>query len=112
MTIGDVRGWAIARLGLSLEALGLLRQGEFWEAMYAWNEDRMADRRHTAEIVRAVGVRLFNIQLAKGKALSPHEFLPYTWDEDEKPDDGGLSTMTPEEKKASLEHLKELIGDF
>ena len=75
--------------------------------MVAWNEDRTADRKHTAEVVRAVGLRLFNIQLAKGKAVTPHEFLP--WDEEENPDDGGLSEMTPEEKKASLEKLKELI---
>ena len=77
--------------------------------MVAWSEDRVADRRHTAEIVRAVGLRLFNIQLAKGKAVTLHEFLPFPWDEEEKPDDGGLSEMTPEEKKASLEKLKELI---
>ena len=77
--------------------------------MVAWNEDRNADRKHTAEVVRAVGLRLFNIQLAKGKAITAHEFLPYPWDEEEKPDDGGLSEMTPEEKKASLDKLKELI---
>jgi hypothetical protein len=56
-----------------------------------------------------VGLRLFNSQLAKGKAVTPHEFLPFPWDEEEKPDDGGLSEMTPEEKKASLDKLKELI---
>lgn len=109
MTIGQARGWAIARLGLDRESFGLLRLGEFWEAMFAWNEDRMADRRHTAEVVRAVGLRLFNIQLAKGKSLNPHEFLPFPWDEEEAPDDGGLSSMTPEEKKASLEQLKNLL---
>ena len=80
--------------------------------MLAWSEDRTADRRHTAEVARAVGLRLFNIQLAKGKAISPHDFLPFPWDEEEKPEDGGLSSMTPEERKESLEKLKELIGDF
>ena len=77
--------------------------------MVAWNADRTADRKHTAEVVRAVGLRLFNIQLAKGKAITSHEFIPFPWDEEEKPDDGGLSEMTPEEKKASLDKLKELI---
>ena len=77
--------------------------------MVAWNEDRAADRKHVAEIARGVGLRLFNIQLAKGKAVTLHEFLPFPWDEEEKPDDGGLSEMTPEEKKASLDKLKELI---
>ena len=77
--------------------------------MTTWIEDRAADRKHTAEVVRAVGLRLFNIQLAKGKSLNPHEFLPFPWDEEDQPDDGGLSSMTPEEKKASLEQLKNLI---
>ena len=77
--------------------------------MLAWSEDRAADRRHVAEVTRAVGLRLFNIQLAEGKAVQPHEFLPFPWDEEAKPDDGGLSEMTPEEKKASLDKLKELI---
>ena len=77
--------------------------------MVAWNEDRTADRKHTAEVVRAVGLRLFNIQLAKGKAVTPHEFLPFPLDEEVKPDDGGLSQMTPEERKASLERLKSML---
>ena len=77
--------------------------------MVAWNADRTADRKHTAEVVRAVGLRLFNIQLAKGKAVTPHEFLPYPWDDEDHQDDGGLSSMTPEEKQASLERLKQLI---
>jgi len=110
LTIGEVRGWAIARLGLTLEAFGLLRQGVFWEAMVAWNEDRAADRRHVAEVARAVGLRLFNIQLAQGKAVRPHEFLPFPWDAEEVPDDGGLAEMTPEEKKASLDKLRDLTG--
>ena len=110
MTIGDVRGWAIARLGLTLEAFGLLRQGEFWEAMVAWNDDRIAERKHTAEIARAVGLRLFNIQLAKGKAISLHEFLPFPWDTEDEPDDGGLSKMTEEERKASLDALLEKVN--
>jgi hypothetical protein len=77
--------------------------------MVVWNEDRLAERKHAAEVSRAVGLRLFNLQLEKGKSVSPHDFLPFPWDEEEQPDDGGLSQMTPEEKKASLEKLKELI---
>lgn len=78
--------------------------------MVAWNEDRTADRKHTAEVARAVGLRLFNLQLAKGKAVTPHEFLPFPWDNDTVPDDGGLSEMTDEERRASLEELKKRIN--
>ncbi|MBO6064652.1 MAG: hypothetical protein J6P62_11840 [Bacteroidales bacterium] len=78
--------------------------------MTVWIEDRNAERRHEAEVIRGVGLRLFNLQLAKGKSLKPHEFMPFPWDEEEKPDDGGLSEMTEEERKASMEKLKELIN--
>ena len=60
-------------------------------------------------MIRGVGLRLFNLQLAKEKSLKPHEFMPFPWDEEEQ-DDGGLSQMTEEERKASLEKLKELIN--
>ena len=76
--------------------------------MTVWIEDRNAERRHEAEVIRAVGLRLFNIQLAKGKSVNPHEFLPFPWDEPE--DDGGLSQMTEEEKKASLAKLMEHVN--
>ncbi len=78
--------------------------------MTVWIEDRNAERRHEAEVIRGVGLRLFNLQLAKGKSLKPHEFMPFPWDEEEKPDDGGLSEMNEEEREASLEKLKELIN--
>ena len=77
--------------------------------MTVWIEDRNAERRHEAEVIRGVGLRLFNLQLAKGKNLKPHEFMPFPWDEEEQ-DDGGLSQMTEEERKASLEKLKKLIN--
>lgn len=103
MTIGRVRGWAISRLGLDRESFGLLRQGEFWEAMMAWSEDRMLVQRHEAEVVRAVGLRLFNLQI-KGKGLKPHEFLPFPWDEDTDAA-GDLAKLTPEKRQESLESL-------
>ena len=107
MTIGQVRGWAISRLHMDRESFGLLRVGEYWEAMVSWIEDRNAERQHTSEVIRAVGLRLFNIQLAKGKSVKAHEFLPFPWDETE--DDGGLSQMTPEEKRASAKALMEKL---
>jgi len=77
--------------------------------MVAWSEDRVADRRHVAEVVRAVGLRLFNIQLAKGNSLKPHEFMPFPWDEEEN-DPGALENLTEEEKKASLDALMEKVN--
>ena len=72
--------------------------------MTTWVEDRNADRRHVAEVVRGVGLRLFNLQLEKGKKFKAHEFLPFDWDE-ESNDPGALENLTAEQKKDSLNKL-------
>ena len=59
-----------------------MRPGEFWEAMIAWQADKEADRRHVAEVIRGVGVRLFNIQLKpKDQIRDIRKFLPLPWDD-------------------------------
>jgi hypothetical protein len=78
--------------------------------MTVWVEDRNAERRHEAEVIRGVGLRLFNLQLAKGKSLKPHEFMPFPWDPEEEPDDGGISQMTDEEKQASIKELMQHVN--
>jgi hypothetical protein len=77
--------------------------------MVAWNEDRNAERKQTAELIRAVGLRLFNIQLAKGKSVTPHDFLPFPWDQEED-DVEALNEMTKEERKASLDEFMKKIN--
>ena len=50
--------------------------------MMAWQADKEADRRHVAEVVRGVGVRLFNIQLkAKDQIKDVRKFYPLPWDD-------------------------------
>ena len=78
--------------------------------MTVWIEDRNAERRHEAEVIRGVGLRLFNLQLAKGKSLQPHEFMPFPWDAEEEPDEGGLDQLSEEEKRASLKALLEHVN--
>ena len=78
--------------------------------MTVWIEDRNAERRHGADVIRGVGLRLFNLQLAKGKSVKPHEFMPFPWDPEEQPDDGGLSMMNEEEKQASLSELMKHVN--
>ncbi len=77
--------------------------------MTVWIEDRNADRRHVAEVVRGVGLRLFNLQLAKGTDLKPHEFMPFPWDE-ETIDPGALENLTEEQKKDSLNELMKHVN--
>jgi len=78
--------------------------------MTVWIEDRNAERRHEAEVIRGVGLRLFNLQLAKGKSLQPHEFMPFPWDAEEESDEGGLDQLSEEEKQASLKALLEHVN--
>ena len=50
--------------------------------MMAWQADKEADRRHVAEVIRGVGVRLFNIQLKpKDQIRDIRKFLPLPWDD-------------------------------
>ena len=62
-----------------------MRPGEFWEALNAWQKDKEADRRHVAEVFRAVGIRLFNIQLKKEDQIQDiRKFLPLPWDDNDE----------------------------
>ena len=50
--------------------------------MRVWQADKEADRRHVAEVIRGVGIRLFNIQLKpKDQIRDIRKFLPLPWDD-------------------------------
>lgn len=96
-----VRGWAISRLGLSPAEFYLMRPGEFWEAIRVWQADKEADRRHVAEMIRGVGLRLFNIQLAqKDRIRDIRKFFQLPWDEEDDIDEEAqrLSRLSREER--------------
>lgn len=107
-----VRGWAISRLGLSPAEFYLMRPGEFWEAIVAWRADKEADRRHVAEVIRGVGVRLFNIQLKpKDQIKDARQFLPLPWDaDDEDKEVDRLAHLTREERDAEARAFMEKIN--
>ena len=113
MTLGKVRGWAISRLHLSPAEFYMMRPGEFWEAMIAWREDNEADRRHVAEVIRGVGVRLFNIQLKPKNQISDiRKFLPLPWDEEDCSGEEveRLNSMSVEDKFAAAHSFLERIN--
>lgn len=66
----------------------------------AWQADNEADRRHVAEVIRGVGVRLFNIQLKpEDRIRDVRQFLPLPWDErTDDPEVGRLAHLTGEER--------------
>ena len=85
-----------------------MRPGEFWEAMMAWQADKEADRRHVAEVIRAVGIRLFNIQLKpKDQIRDIRKFLPLPWDEQVQDDSeiDRLNNLSLDDKAAEAQAL-------
>lgn len=108
-----IRGWAISRLGLSRDEFYLMRPGEFWEAMQTWRADKEADRRHVAEVIRGVGVRLFNINLKpKDQIRDIRKFMPMPWDEEPDRDEEleRLNTLSKEERDAEVENFLNSIN--
>ena len=108
-----VRGWAISRLHLSPAEFGLMRPGVFWEAIVAWQADKEADRRHVAEVIRGVGVRLFNIQLEPEDQIKDvRQFLPLPWDDDEPSNEEAerLAALSKEEQAAEAKAFLERIN--
>ena len=78
----------------------------------AWQADKEADRRHVAEVIRGVGVRLFNIQLRpKDQIKDIRKFLPLPWDDDEPNNEEAerLAALSKEEQakeaKAFLDRI-------
>ena len=80
--------------------------------MKVWQADKEADRRHVAEVIRGVGVRLFNIQLKqKDQIRDIRKFLPLPWDD--KDNEAGeidrLNNLSIADKAAEAQALLERL---
>ena len=90
-----------------------MRPGVFWEAIVAWQADKEADRRHVAEVIRGVGVRLFNIQLKpKDQIRDVRKFLPFPWDDEEPSNEEAdrLAALSKEDQAAEARAFLERIN--
>ena len=79
----------------------------------AWQADKEADRRHVAEVIRGVGVRLFNIQLKPEDQIKDvQQFLPLPWDEEEPSNEEAerLAALSKEEQAAEAKAFLERIN--
>lgn len=78
-----------------------MRVGEFFEALHAYQEKELADRRHMGELARGAALRLFNINLRRqDKIRDPRQFWLMPWDE------------TPEDENSEeLERLNKLTDE-
>ena len=90
-------------MGMTPVAFYSMRVGEFWEALAAYRENQMQERRHSAELVRGATMILFNVQVQKKyRVKDPAKFWRMPWD---KADDGAedreikrLMNLSPEEQ--------------
>ncbi len=59
----------------------MMRPGEFWEALNAYNIEVTAERKHIGELARGATLRLWNLQVAKKDRIADvRKFWPMPWD--------------------------------
>lgn len=89
-----------------------MRQGHFWEAMQAYQEEREADRRHMGELVRGATLRLFNLQVRpQDRMTDPAKFWRMPWDKeviDENAEEIKKITGATDEERTEM--AREFIG--
>jgi hypothetical protein len=85
--------------------------GEFWEAWKAYQDEKLADRRHMGELARGMAARILN-PFCKGAIREVDRFWPMPWDE-RAADDAEtrrLEALPPEEKQLEARKFLERIG--
>ena len=110
MTVGMVRGMAVGLLKLSLEEFYGMRPAELFEALWAYRQERDADRRHIGELVRGATARLININLEPCKQITDMlSFWPMPWDEPEDDDEeeSRLRGLSEDERAEEIKKFME-----
>lgn len=80
--------------------------------MYAYRNEKSADRRHIGELIRGFALRVFNLNVDKKYRIKKVEdYWPMPWDDEEtdKAADA-LSVLTKEQRLESEKELKEKFG--
>ena len=86
---------------------------EFWQALDAHTHEKEADRMHTGELARGLGVRIFNLLVAKkGRIRNVQDFWRMPWDEDRAPDQeiNRLTSLKGEDMKQEIELFYQRIN--
>ena len=85
--------------------------GEFWECWKAYQDEKLADRRHMGELARGVAARILN-PFCKGAIRDIERFWPMPWDT-RVADDAEterILNLSPEEKQLEARKFLERIG--
>lgn len=85
--------------------------GEFWEAWKAYQDEKMADRRHMGELARGMTARILN-PFCKGAIKDVQRFWPMPWDEGKASDaeTRRINSLPQEEKQLMAREFLERIG--
>ena len=95
------------------EAFGAMRIGAYWEAWWAYTEEKNADRRHVGELARGMAIRLFNIELDKKDRIRRlNDVWSMPWDEESEEDAivEKLNALSDEERDQKAREFMNKLG--
>ena len=87
-----------------------MRPAELFEALWAYRQERDADRRHIGELVRGATARLINLNLEPCKQITDLvSFWPMPWDEpeDDYEEENRLRGLSEEERAEEIKKFME-----
>jgi len=109
----EIRAWALL-LQIKQDELELLDEHVFWTAVKLRGEEKDADRRHIAELVRGGTLRIFNLLVQKKSRIDdPAKFWRMPWDKDLGEENNKvlqrLDTLSDEDRHAeAMDFLKRI----
>lgn len=108
-----MRGWAFGLLRLSRQDFYDMTQGEFWEAMAAYRNEKTSDRRHTGELARGLGARIVN-HLIKKPYKKVEVFWEMPWDKGNTAEDiaAELQSMSSDKRRELARQYKEQTDKY
>jgi hypothetical protein len=85
--------------------------GEYWEAWKAYQDEKLADRRHMGELARGMAARILN-PFCKGSIKDVQRFWPMPWDEGGANDaeTRRINSLPEEERQLLARQFLERIG--
>lgn len=89
-------------LGLPKEILGEILLGDFLDAYTGYHEAKAEEHKRQAALIRAQTAILVNIQLPKGKKITPRQLWPFEWEENE------IRKEEAEESRRAIAEIKRL----
>lgn len=83
MAFDKIRRFGLGVLGVQPEMLGEMIVGDFLDAYVGYCEAKAEEHKRQAALIRAQTAIMVNIQLPRGKKITPRQLWPFEWEEEE-----------------------------